>query len=174
MTEPTQDPAVPDVRTHPAVQRVVAALADHLVGTTVVVLEGAARTAPQAAGQLGVGVGQIVNSLVFALHVRADDEAVPLLVLTSGAHRVDTAKVAGLLDADRADRADPEFVRAATGFAIGGVAPLAHPRHIRTLVDVSLARYDTIWAAAGHPHAVFSTTYDELVRVTGGQPIEVV
>jgi prolyl-tRNA editing enzyme YbaK/EbsC (Cys-tRNA(Pro) deacylase) len=97
----------------------------------------------------------------------------PLLVLTSGAHRVDTQKVADLLGVAGLDRATPEVVRAATGFAIGGVAPVGHPQPLRTLVDVALARHPVVWAAAGHPHVVFSTTYDELVRITGGHPAEV-
>ena len=94
-------------------------------------------------------------------------------MLTSGAHRVDTAKVAALLGVPALRRATPEFVRAATGQAIGGVAPVGHPAPLRTLVDVVLADYDVVWAAGGVPHAVFATTYDELVRITGGTPAEV-
>ncbi|HVD63920.1 MAG TPA: YbaK/EbsC family protein, partial [Lapillicoccus sp.] len=100
----------------------------------------------------------------------ADPE--PLLILTSGAHRVDTSKVADLLELETVDMASADLVRDATGFVIGGVAPVGHVRPVRTLVDVTLARYDSVWAAAGHPHAVFATTYDELLRITGGQPIE--
>ena len=152
---------------HPAVHRVRAALAAAGATTQVRVLDASARTAQQAAEQIGVNVGQIANSLVFA----ADGEA--LLVLTSGAHRVDTAKVAALIGATKVRRADPDFVRDRTGFVIGGVAPVGHTNPVRTLVDVALADYDQIWAAAGHAHTVFPTTYAELVRLTGGTPAEV-
>jgi prolyl-tRNA editing enzyme YbaK/EbsC (Cys-tRNA(Pro) deacylase) len=117
---------------------------------------------------VGVDVGAIANSLVFRT---AEDE--PLLVMTSGAHRVDTAKVAALVGTATLSRADADFVRAATGQRIGGVAPIAHPAPIRTLVDVALAAYPQIWAAGGIPHAVFPTSYDELLRLTGGQSADV-
>ena len=97
----------------------------------------------------------------------------PLLVLTSGAHRVDPVKLADLLGLEEISIADAEFVRSRTGFAIGGVPPLAHLEPPMTVVDVSLSRYETIWAAAGHPHTVFPTSYDELLRLTGGIPAEV-
>ncbi|MDQ2758685.1 MAG: YbaK/EbsC family protein [Actinomycetota bacterium] len=179
MTSP-EDPAAhspaarADVLAHPAVVRVRAAIAAHLVTTTVVVLDGAARTAREAADQLGVSIAQIANSLVFAARATPGADPSPLLVLVSGAHRVDTVKVAAALDLIEVERADAEFVRAATGFVIGGVAPVGHPHPVRTVIDVSLSRYDTIWAAAGHPHAVFRTTYDELIRMSGGRPTEVV
>jgi prolyl-tRNA editing enzyme YbaK/EbsC (Cys-tRNA(Pro) deacylase) len=96
----------------------------------------------------------------------ADGE--PLLVMTSGAHRVDTALVAKALGVSSVDRADAKSVRAWTGQVIGGVGPVAHPAPIRTLVDNWLARYDVVWAAAGHPHAVFPTSFGELLRITGG------
>jgi len=140
----------------------------------VVVLDDHARTAQSAAEQLGVTVGQIANSLVFAVpDDAAPDGRRPLLVLTSGAHRVDTAKVAALVGAPRLDRADADFVRQRTGFAIGGVAPVGHTTPVETLVDTALAGYDEVWAAGGHPRTVFRTTFDELVRVTGGTPAEV-
>ena len=126
-----------------------------------------APTAATAAAQLGCDVGAIANSLVF----NADGE--PLLVLTSGAHRVDTAKIAAELGVARVARADPEFVYAATGQRIGGVAPVGHPAPVRTLVDAALAPYDVVWAAAGHVHTVFPTSFDELVRITGGTPADV-
>jgi prolyl-tRNA editing enzyme YbaK/EbsC (Cys-tRNA(Pro) deacylase) len=131
------------------------------------VLPDAVTTAAAAAAALGVEVGQIANSLVF------DADGAPLLVLTSGAHRVDTGKVAALVGAQRVRRASPEFVRAATGQAIGGVAPVGHPAPLRTLVDRFLERYDEVWAAGGIPHAVFPTSFDELVVVTGGEPADV-
>jgi prolyl-tRNA editing enzyme YbaK/EbsC (Cys-tRNA(Pro) deacylase) len=130
----------------------------------VVVLDDAVHTAAAAAEALGVEVGQIANSLIF------DAEGEPLLVLTSGAHRVDTAKVAAGLGIAKLRRATPEFVREHTGQAIGGVAPLGHPKPVRTLVDVDLEKYDVIWAAGGVPRAVFPITYAELVRVTDGTP----
>ena len=96
-----------------------------------------------------------------------------MLVLTSGAHRVDTAKVAALLGTRDLKRATAELVRSATGQPIGGVAPVGHPGPLRTLVDVTLAVIPQVWAAGGIPHAVFPTTYDELLRLTGGRPAEV-
>ena len=158
----------------PAVVRVRDALVAAGAGAAAAgirLLDGSARTAAQAAEQLGTTPAQIANSLVFL--AEDGDRAEPVLVLASGGHRVDTARVAALLDVARVGRADPETVRAATGVAIGGVPPLGHPRPLRTLVDVALAQYDEVWAAAGHPHAVFPTTYAELVRVTGGTPAEV-
>jgi prolyl-tRNA editing enzyme YbaK/EbsC (Cys-tRNA(Pro) deacylase) len=130
-------------------------------------LPDAVHTASAAAEALGVEVGQIANSLIFA----ADGQ--PLLVMTSGAHRVDTAKVAALVGVAALTRAKPEFVREHTGQPIGGVAPLGHPKPLRTLVDTDLASYAEIWAAGGIPHAVFPTTYAELVRLTAGTPAEV-
>ncbi len=130
-------------------------------------LPDAVTTAAAAAAALGVQVGQIANSLVFAAGGQ------PLLVMTSGAHRVDTAKVAALLGVAALTRATPDFVREHTGQPIGGVAPLGHPKPLRTLVDTALAEYDEIWAAGGIPHAVFPTTYPELVRLTAGLPAEV-
>ena len=131
------------------------------------VLPDAVTTAAAAAAALGVEVGQIANSLVF------DADGAPLLVLTSGAHRVNTGKIAALVGAGRVRRASPDFVRAATGQSIGGVAPVGHPAPLRTLVDRDLAQYAEIWAAGGIPHAVFPTTFAELVAVTGGEPADV-
>jgi prolyl-tRNA editing enzyme YbaK/EbsC (Cys-tRNA(Pro) deacylase) len=124
-------------------------------------------TAAAAAAALGVEVGQIANSLIFD----ADGEA--LLVLTSGSHRVDTGKVAAIVGAERVRRASPEFVRAATGQVIGGVAPVGHPAPIRTLVDRALEQYDEVWAAGGVARAVFPSTFAELVAVTCGEPADV-
>lgn len=130
-------------------------------------LPDSARTAAAAAAQLGIEVGAIANSLVF------DAGGRPLLVLTSGAHRVAETQVARMLGVPAITRATPEFVRRHTGQAIGGVAPLGHPAPIHTLVDIELARHPQVWAAAGHPHTVFPTTYEELLRLTGGTPAEV-
>ena len=155
------------MHSHPSVVRVTARLAELGAGGQVRTLDAAARTAAQAAAQLGIEVAQIANSLVFAA------DGAPLLVMASGGHRVDTAKVAAIVGATSVDRASPEFVREHTGFAIGGVAPVAHPEPLRTLVDTVLERYDEVWAAAGHPHTVFPTTYAELLRITGGEPADV-
>ena len=171
MSSVTGDDAIAD---HPAVTRVREALAALQVTGHIVVLDEHARTAASAAEQLGVHVGQIANSLIFA----APDSTAPegkraVLVLTSGAHRVDTDHVAALLEVSHLERADPGFVRARTGFVIGGVAPVGHTQPVQTLVDVALAGYDHVWAAAGHPRTVFRTRYDELLRITAGQPVEV-
>jgi prolyl-tRNA editing enzyme YbaK/EbsC (Cys-tRNA(Pro) deacylase) len=152
---------------HPRVVAVSRALAAAGATGQVRELPGTARTAAAAAEQLGVPVGAIANSLVF------DVGGAPLLILPSGAHRVDEAKVATLLGVPRIARASAEFVREHTGMPIGGVAPLGHPEPIGTLVDVELARYPRVWAAAGHPHAVFPTSYEELLRITDGTAAEV-
>ncbi|WES64847.1 YbaK/EbsC family protein [Microbacter sp. GSS18] len=128
----------------------------------IVVLPDAASTAALAAEALGVPVGAIANSLVFF----SDGE--PLLVMTSGAHRVDTAALAARVGRQSIKRATPDQVRDATGQAIGGVAPTGHPSPLTTIVDEDLAGFDEIWAAGGTPHTVFPLTFDELVAVTGG------
>jgi len=166
------DQSAENVLDHPSVRRVAAALESFGVRGQIMVLEGAARTAREAADALGVEIAQIANSLIFRAH-RKDDTIQPLLVLTSGVHRVDTIKVADLLELTAISSADAEFVREHTGFAIGGVAPTALLHPIETVVDVSLSRYEQVWAAAGHPHTVFPTSYDELLRLTGGQAAEV-
>jgi prolyl-tRNA editing enzyme YbaK/EbsC (Cys-tRNA(Pro) deacylase) len=152
---------------HPSVARVADLLRDAGATGEPVQLADSTRTAAEAAAALGCEVGAIASSLVFT----ADGE--PLLVMTSGAHRVDTGHVARLLGVQEVGRADAALVRSATGYAIGGVAPIGHPAPLRTLVDQALAQYDVVWAAAGHPHAVFPTSYEELVRITGGTPAEV-
>jgi len=148
-------------------QVVAAALTDAGVLGEVVELPDSARTAAEAAAALGTEVGAIANSLVFW----ADDR--PLLVLTSGRHRVDTRALASVLGRAVVGRATPDQVRAATGQAIGGVAPVGHPAPVETIVDVALADYRQVWAAGGTPHTVFPTTFEELVRVTGGRPLVV-
>ncbi len=137
------------------------------IGGEIVVLPDAASTAALAAAALGVDVGAIANSLVFW----SDGE--PLLVMTSGAHRVDTTALAERLGRGSIARATPEQVREATGQAIGGVAPTGHPAPVTTVVDEDLAGYDEIWAAGGTPHTVFPLTFDELVRLTGGPVVKV-
>jgi prolyl-tRNA editing enzyme YbaK/EbsC (Cys-tRNA(Pro) deacylase) len=152
---------------HPNVQAVTDALTAAAAPGQIRILPDAVATAAAAAAALGVEVGQIANSLIF------DADGEPLLVLTSGAHRVDTARVAGLVGVTAVRRASPEFVREHTGQPIGGVAPVGHPKPVRTLVDTTLGSFDEVWAAGGIPHAVFPTTFEELVRLTGGTPAEV-
>ena len=157
---------------HPGVRTVMQTLALHHVTPEVRHLPLAVRTAKAAAEALGVSPAEIANTLVFVATTHDGDRA-PLLVLASGGHRVDVDKVADIAGLATVEQADPAFVREHTGFAIGGVAPVGHPRHLRTIVDVTLGRYATVWAAAGHSHSVFATTYDELIRITGGQPMDV-
>jgi prolyl-tRNA editing enzyme YbaK/EbsC (Cys-tRNA(Pro) deacylase) len=152
---------------HPSIENVAARL--HALGASgsIRVLPDQARTAQQAADGLGCEVGAIANSLVF------DADGEPVLILTSGAHRVDTTKVAERIGVAALRRASPEFVRAHTGQVIGGVAPVGHPAPVPTYLDRALAAYPVVWAAGGHAHAVFDTTYAELLRMTGAQEIDV-
>jgi prolyl-tRNA editing enzyme YbaK/EbsC (Cys-tRNA(Pro) deacylase) len=152
---------------HPNVARVADILRAAGASGEPVQLEDSTRTAAEAAAALGCEVGAIASSLVFT----ADGE--PLLIVTSGGHRVDTEHVARLIGVDRIKRADADVVRSATGYAIGGVAPVGHPSPLRTLVDVALDDYEVVWASAGHSHAVFPTSSAELLRLTGGTPTQV-
>jgi prolyl-tRNA editing enzyme YbaK/EbsC (Cys-tRNA(Pro) deacylase) len=133
----------------------------------IVVLPASVHTAALAAEALGCEVGAIANSLLF------DDHGSPVLILTSGAHRVDVAATAQRIGAGRLARATPEFVRQHTGQVIGGVSPIGHPAPVPTYLDRWLHRHDVVWAAAGHPAAVFSTTCEELVAMTGATEIDV-
>jgi prolyl-tRNA editing enzyme YbaK/EbsC (Cys-tRNA(Pro) deacylase) len=130
-------------------------------------LPDAVRTAVLAADALGVEVGAIVNSLIF------DADGAPVLVLTSGAHRVDTSGVAARIGVAALRRASPDFVRQHTGQPIGGVSPVGHPAPLATYVDEWLARHPVVWAAGGHPNWVFPTSYAELLSVTGGTAVDV-
>ena len=152
---------------HPAITRFRTVLTDAGGTGRVGVLPDSVHTAALAAQALGCEVGAIANSLLF------DADGEPVLILTSGAHRVDTKKVAGQLGIKKLGRATPEFVREHTGQVIGGVSPIAHPAPVTTYIDPWLRKYDEVWAAAGHPSAVFSTTYDELVHLTGATFLEV-
>jgi len=147
--------------------RFAAVLGDLGVPGQIRELPESAPTAAAAAAQLGCQLGAIANSLVFSA------DGAPLLVMTSGAHRVDTDRVAALTGASAVRRANARSVKNWTGQAIGGVGPVGHPAPIRTLVDVWLEGYDVVWAAAGHPHTVFPTSYAELLRITGGAPADV-
>jgi len=155
------------IANHPAVLAVEAALREQGFEPAVRVLPESAPNAAAAAEQIGCEIGAIANSLIFSA------DGAPLLVLTSGAHRVDTAKVAAALGVEKLDRATKEFVYEHTGQRIGGVAPVGHPAPVRTLVDVALREFPEVWAAAGHAHAIFPISFDELVRVTGGDVVTV-
>jgi len=152
----------------PSVRRVQEALAAAGGGHTVVALERSARTSAEAASAVGCKVDQIAKSLVF----RGEQSQRAVLVITSGGNRVDERKVAALI-AEPVGRADADFVRQRTGFAIGGVAPIAHAESLTILIDEDLMRWPEIWAAAGHPNTVFKLTPDDLVRMTGGRVAEV-
>ena len=150
------------------VQRVAAALQalGHPHGP--VMLDGAARTAQEAADALGVTLGQIAKSIIFRR--KSDDAAV--LVITSGDRRVDEKKVDAIVG--KTGRADADFVKARTGFSIGGVSPLGHLHPPVTLIDRELFRFEEIWAAAGHPHGVFRLLPHDLERLTGAPVADVV
>lgn len=150
-----------------AIDKVSTALSAAGVSGRIRTLDASARTAALAAEALGVPVGAIANSLIFTA------DGAPLLVMTSGAHRVDTALLARTLGVTAITRASADLVREATGQVIGGVAPVGHPAPIRTVVDVALAAYPQLWAAGGSPHAVFPLTFDELVAITAGTVTQV-
>jgi prolyl-tRNA editing enzyme YbaK/EbsC (Cys-tRNA(Pro) deacylase) len=129
-------------------------------------LSDSARSAQEAADALGILVGQVASSIVFKL-----PNSSPLLVITSGRHRVNTELVAQNLHVEKLHRADADYVREHSGFAIGGVSPLAWIQPVTVIIDEALNDYEVVWAAAGHPHAVFPTTYEELVRITSAKPM---
>lgn len=151
---------------HPTVSRVVADLQQHGLDPEVTWFDDAATTAAAAAEALGIHVGQIANSLVFT------QDGEPILVLTSGAHRVDTEWLSAHLGGT-IGRATKDVVKEATGQVIGGVAPVGHPHRVRTFVDTALGDYSEVWAAAGHPRTVFPITYEQMVTITGGTPTAV-
>jgi prolyl-tRNA editing enzyme YbaK/EbsC (Cys-tRNA(Pro) deacylase) len=150
-----------------AVTRFRAGLAARGGTGRVVLLPASVHTAVLAAEALGCEVGAIANSLLF------EADRSPVLILTSGAHRVDTDLVAATIGVPALRRAKPDFVREHTGQVIGGVSPIGHPAPVPTYIDPWLRRYDVLWAAAGHPAAVFSTTYVELVAMTGAVETDV-
>ena len=155
------------VLSSPSVARVRAALVAAGHDAPIIELADAARTAKAAAEFLGCSVAQIANSLVF----RGRHSGAPLLVMASGAHRVDAARLAALAG-EPFEMARAAFVREHTGFAIGGVAPVGHPAPLVTLIDLALARHARIWAAAGHPNTVFELSFETLQRLTRGTPAE--
>ena len=157
-----------NVLQNPSVQRVSAKLKELGIKGEVHVLSDSARTAQEAADALGILVGQVASSIVFKL----DDES-PLLVITSGRHRVDTKLVAEKLGIAKLHRVDADYVKEKSGFSIGGVSPVGWVSPATILIDEALNDYEVVWAAAGHPHAVYPTSFAELVAATGAKPMVV-
>ena len=153
---------------NPSVQRVSAKLKELGVKGEVHVLSDSARTAQEAADALGILVGQVASSIVF----KFDDDS-PLLVITSGRHRVDTKLVAEKLGVAKLHRVDADYVKEKSGFSIGGVSPVGWISSATILIDEALNDYEVVWAAAGHPHSVYPTTYSELIKCTGAKPMVV-
>ena len=158
-----------EVLNNPSVVRVSALLKELGCSGEVRILSDSARTALDAANALGIEVGQVASSIVFKL-----PSGNPLLVITSGRHRVDTELVAKNLGVEKLHRADADFVKNASGFSIGGVSPVGWVNKPEiTLIDQALNDYGVAWAAAGHPHSVYPTSFEELARVTGATPMVV-
>ena len=157
-----------NVLQNPSVQRVSAKLKELGIKGEVHVLSDSARTAQEAADALGILVGQVASSIVFKL----DDES-PLLVITSGRHRVDTKLVAEKLGVAKLHRVDADYVKEKSGFSIGGVSPVGWVNPATILIDEALNDYEVVWAAAGHPHSVYPTTFAELLECTGAKPMVV-
>jgi prolyl-tRNA editing enzyme YbaK/EbsC (Cys-tRNA(Pro) deacylase) len=152
----------------PSAQKVQAALQTHGYACKVIEFEQSTRTAQEAADRVGVTLGQIVKSLIF----KGQTSGKGLLILTSGANRVDEKRIS-VLAGEPIGRADPEFVRSMTGYAIGGVPPLAHQQPMETYLDEDLLQYTVIWAAAGTPNAVFELTPAMLAEMTKGAVVRV-
>ena len=158
-----------EVLNNPSIIRVTALLKELGCSGQVTILSDSARTALDAANALGIEVGQVASSIVFKL-----PSGNPLLVITSGRHRVDTELVAKNLGVEKLHRADADFVKNASGFSIGGVSPVGWVNKPEiTLIDQALNDYGVAWAAAGHPHSVYPTSFEELARVTGATPMVV-
>jgi prolyl-tRNA editing enzyme YbaK/EbsC (Cys-tRNA(Pro) deacylase) len=157
-----------NVLQNPSVQRVTAKIKELGITGEVHVLSDSARTAQEAADALGILVGQVASSIVFKL----DDES-PLLVITSGRHRVDTKLVAEKLGIAKLHRVDADYVKEKSGFSIGGVSPVGWISPATILIDEALNDYEVVWAAAGHPHSVYPTTFAELIQATGAKPMVV-
>ena len=158
-----------EVLNNPSVIRVTALLKELGCSGEVTILSDSARTALDAANALGIEVGQVASSIVFRL-----PSGNPLLVITSGRHRVDTELVAKNLGVEKLHSADADFVKNASGFSIGGVSPVGWVNKPEiTLIDQALNDYGVAWAAAGHPHSVYPTSFEELARVTGATPMVV-
>jgi prolyl-tRNA editing enzyme YbaK/EbsC (Cys-tRNA(Pro) deacylase) len=153
---------------NPSVIRVVEKLKELGISAEVVHLADSARSAQEAADALGILVGQVASSIVFKM-----PDGSPLLVITSGRHRVDTELVAKELGIEKLHRADADFVKEKSGFSIGGVSPVGWINDATIVIDLALNDYDAVWAAAGHPHTVFPTTFAELLSATGARPLVV-
>lgn len=152
----------------PSAQKVQDALAAQGLILEVVELPDSARTADEAARSIGCHVGQIVKSLIF----KTKRSGHPVLVLVSGANRVDERKVESLID-EPLGKANADFVRQETGFAIGGVPPLGHKKSIPTFIDEDLLSYEDVWAAAGNPHAVFKIASSDLAKISTGKVVDI-
>ena len=152
-----------------AVKRVKQALISNGLSTEITVLSESARSAAEAASALGIEVGQIASSIIFKLY-----DQKPVLVITSGRHRVDTELVADKLGIDKLDRVDADYVKENSGFSIGGVAPIGwtNPPAI-VIIDEALSEYEVVWAAAGHPHAVFPSSFNELKSIANATALVV-
>lgn len=162
-----------EILTKAAVQRVQAAIEANALPGEIKILSESARTAAEAASALGIEVGQIASSLVFQL-----PDGSPLLIITSGRHRVDTEMVAREIGVTKLARADIDWVKSVSGFSVGGVAPIGWQSEnlstqVRIIIDEALGDYSQVWAAAGHPHAVFPTSFKELQSVTGAISMKV-
>ena len=151
-----------------AVKRVAQALIDNKMSGQIKVLSDSARSAAEAAAALGIEVGQIASSILFKL---PDDS--PLLVITSGRHRVDTELVAAQLNVESLGRVDADYVKERSGFSIGGVAPIGWLNPAKIIIDEALNDYQVVWAAAGHPYSVFPTSYQELLAVTNAKSMKI-
>ena len=151
-----------------SVQRVQGLMKELGMKGEITALADSARTAKEAADALGIEVGQVASSIVFKL-----DDGSPLLVITSGRHKVDTDLVAKNLNQSKLHRVDADYVKEKSGFSIGGVSPIGWVSQATILIDEALNDYDVVWAAAGHPHSVFPTTYAELIACTGATPMVV-
>ena len=156
------------VLTNSSVKRIIEHMRSLGIKGEVRALSDSARTAAEAAAALGVTPGQIASSIVFKL-----PDGSPLLVVTSGSHRVDTNLVAFELGVEKLHRADADYVKEVSGISIGGVSPFGWITTPTIMIDKALAKYEVVWAAAGHAHAVFPTTFDELVLHTGGKAVVV-
>jgi prolyl-tRNA editing enzyme YbaK/EbsC (Cys-tRNA(Pro) deacylase) len=161
-------PHVNQILENAAVQRVDAALKSHAISSEIRILSESARSAKEAADSLGIEVGQVASSIVFKL---PDDS--PLLVITSGRHRVDTHMLAEKLGVEKLHRCDADYVKTVSGFSIGGVSPVGWISPATIIIDIALNDYQEVWAAAGHPHTVFPTTFDQLKAMTGAREMHV-
>ena len=157
-----------DVLSHSSVIRVRAVLERLKIAGEILALQESARTAAEAAEALGIEVGQVASSIVFKL-----PDGSPLLVITSGRHRVDTDRVASGLGVQKLGKVDATYVKEQSGFAIGGVSPVGWVNPATVVIDKALSDYDVVWAAAGHPHSVFPTSYAELLAATDALPMVV-